>query len=91
VFACCLQGLSYLHSKAVTHFDLKTANLLFTIKVGQREPGSSSSWLCMLQLKDHHILDSTMAHHLSLSAILGTVDLLHAAAAAAVRRTARPS
>ncbi|WIA07913.1 hypothetical protein OEZ85_007392 [Tetradesmus obliquus] len=26
------RGLSYLHSKAVTHFDLKTANLLFTIK-----------------------------------------------------------
>jgi serine/threonine protein kinase len=40
---CCLQGLSYLHSKAVTHFDLKTANLLFTIKVSQLEPGRSSS------------------------------------------------
>jgi serine/threonine protein kinase len=27
-----LQGLSYLHSKHVVHFDLKSANLLFTIR-----------------------------------------------------------
>jgi serine/threonine protein kinase len=27
-----LQGLSYLHSKQVVHFDLKSANLLFTIR-----------------------------------------------------------
>jgi serine/threonine protein kinase len=27
-----LQGLAYLHSKHVVHFDLKSANLLFTIR-----------------------------------------------------------
>jgi serine/threonine protein kinase len=40
-----LQGLSYLHSKAVTHFDLKTANLLFTIKVSLRSTSTASKLL----------------------------------------------
>jgi serine/threonine protein kinase len=47
-FLLCLQGLSYLHSKAVTHFDLKTANLLFTIKVKLRN--STSSWHVAVQV-----------------------------------------